>query len=77
MDMESMDISMQALSQQPSLSAAKTFTPAQSKDPRCYELFQQTQSLMKDHQQQQKKQSREHQPFYNFVAAETDKFSDA
>ena len=31
---------------------------------------------MKDHQQQQEKQSGEHKPFYNFVAAEADKFSD-
>ena len=44
-----------------------------------YELFQQTQSMlsdfMEDHQQQ--KQSNECQPFFNFVAAEADKFSDA
>ena len=32
---------------------------------------------MKDHQQQQEKQSRECQPFDNFVAAKADKFSDA
>ena len=32
---------------------------------------------MKDLQQQREKQSRERQPFYNFVAAEADKFYDA
>ena len=50
-DMESMlsmDTSMQALSQQPSFSAATTSTPAQSQDPRFYELFQQNQSLLSD-----------------------------
>ena len=80
MDIKSMNTRVQALSQQPSFSSVTTSTQVQSQDPRFYELFQQTQSLpshfMKDHQQQQEKQSRECQPFYNFMAAEAVKFSD-
>ena len=72
-DMESMDTSVQGLCQQPSFSAVKTSTPKQSQDPHFYELFQQTQSLLSDFL----KQSRERQPFYNFLVAEANKFSDA
>ena len=47
-DVEGMDTSGQALSRQPSFSAATTSTPSQSQDSAYMDLYRQTQSLLSD-----------------------------
>ena len=81
-DVESMDTSVQGLSQS-RLTPVTTSTPAQASTPaqesRYFDLFQQNPSLITGFIQAQKdeKKTSERQPFNDFVCAEADKIPDA
>ena len=74
-DMECMDTSMEAFNQQRQLPRQRTckFLGSTNSFSRL-KAYSSKPNFIKDHQQQQGKKSREHQPFYNFVATEADNF---
>ena len=54
-----------------------SLTPVQSPDPAFMEMYRQTQVLLSDFLKEKNQQNSKRQPFYNFVTAEADRFTNA